>query len=174
VNFTIPANQTRGTFPAAGAAVSEVAVQVGSVAGTITLRASFAVGGQDVTPPTPPSRDIRIDRLPPSLTADSVRVVRTGSGFEVHLTGFSTPRQVTQAIFQFTPGANSDLRTRELTVDVGKAFSDWYAKQESAAFGSAFQYIQPFEISGDANAVTAVSVTLKNDSGSSQTVPRSF
>jgi len=174
VDFRIPANQTRATFSAAGAAISELAVQVGNVAGTITLTARLWVGDQDVTPTEAPSRVIQIDRLPPSITADSVRVVRTGKGFEVQLTGFSTPRQVKEAEFQFTPASNADLRTLKLTVNVEKAFSDWYRDAASAAFGSAFQYTQPFTIEGDVNAVTAVSVTLKNDKGSSQAVTRNF
>ena len=65
-----------------------------------------------------------------------------------------------------------------MTVDfdenLNKAFSDWYKSETSTAFGSSFKYRQPFTISGDSNAVTGVTVTLRNSEGDSQPVSASF
>ncbi len=168
VNFSVPSGQTEAGFPA-----GDIAVQTGSVAGTITVSVRLWAGSQEVTPSPAPSRQIQIARAAPLIT--SVQVVRTGSGFEVHVIGLSTPREVTQATFHFTASPQANLQTTQVTpTQVGQAFSTWYQSASSAAFGSAFEYVQPFTINGDSNAVASVSVTLTNSQGTSQSASAQF
>src|SRR5690606_17048395 len=104
--FTIPAGSTEATF-----AVPSLAVQTGTVAGTITLTTALTLNGQPVTCDCAMTRTIRI--APAAPTISDLRVSRTAGGFNVIITGFSTTREVTQAAFRFG-GAN--LQTTEVTV----------------------------------------------------------
>src|SRR5262249_12181877 len=103
VEFQIPENSTEPVMP-----VAELALQTGTVAGTIDIAAQLFTGDLEVTPTPVPSRRIRIDRTAPVVS--SVRVNRTGNGFEVIISGFSTTREVTSATFSFTtaPGFRLD------------------------------------------------------------------
>jgi hypothetical protein len=161
--FTIGANQTQ---------VPEIAIQTGSIAGTITVTLQLTAAGQDVTPSPAPTSVTRIVRLPPSIT--SVQVTRTGTGFNVLVTGISTPRQVTQATFRFTAAAGANLQTSEVTMPVSDVFTTWYRSEVSAPFGSAFLYTQPFTVQGDTNAIASVTVTLTNSQGTSQPSSANF
>jgi len=157
VDFTIPAGQTRAQFGAA----QDVGIQVGTVAGTITVSAS-PIGGSVQT---------RIARAAPAIS--TVRVTRTGTGFDVEIIGYATPRQVATATFRFAaPGA--DLQTPEVTVNVDSAFTTWYRNSASDPFGSQFRYLQPFTVTGEASAVTSVSVTLTNATGTSSAASANF
>lgn len=167
LNFRIDTGQTNAVFDTA-----QVGLQTGTLAGVITLTARLRSAGQDVTPTPPPTRTIRINPGAPVITA--VQVNRTGSGFDVVVTGFATSRQVTQATFRFTPRAGSSLQTSEVTVQVGQAFSNWYQSEASRAFGSEFRFTMPFNIQGDANSLASVSVTLSNAQGNSQPVSANF
>ncbi len=156
-DFTVPAGQTRAVFGAA----QEMGIQMGTVAGAITVTA----------PPLTGSMVTRIARLAPTIS--SVRATRTGTGFEVEIIGYATPRSVTSASFTFAaPGA--DLQTPSLTVNVDSAFTTWYRNSASNPFGSQFRYVQPFTVSGEASAVNAVTVTLTNATGTSAAASANF
>lgn len=165
--LTIAANALEAVFDSAN-----LAVQGGTVAGTITLTLSVQAGGQDITPSPAPTRSFPIQRSAPVLRAVSVN--RSGSGFEVLATGYSTPRQVTQAIFRFTPAPGSGLQTTELTIPADSLFSRWYQDPASAQFGSQFTFSQSFTINGDPNAIASLSVALVNDQGQSQAVSSNY
>jgi len=167
VEFTIPEGETDAVFPVEG-----IALQTGTVAGTIVMTVQLWNGDQDVTPSPQPTQEIRIERSAPVIT--SVQTVRTGSGFEVRVAGYSTPREMTQAIFRFTPSAQANLGTTSAEISVSEAFATWYQREDSGQYGSAFLYTQPFSIQGDASAVSALSVTLRNAQGDSQSVSSSF
>jgi hypothetical protein len=160
LGFTIPAMQT--DF------LPSVAVQAGTVAGTITVTATLQVADRDVTPNPPPIHGMNVNQLAPSLT-DDVRIVPTTSGFEVQITGFSTIRDVRQAIFQFKPANSGNLKTLELTIDVESAFGTWYRSPDSTPGGGTFHYVQPFTVSGDIKDIDSVSITLANGRGNSET-----
>jgi hypothetical protein len=167
VRFQIPANSTEGAFSA-----GTVALQTGTVAGTITLRVSLQAGGKDVTPAPAPTRTVRILRAAPVIR--TVRLTRTSSGFEVLVTGFSTPREVTSATFRFSPALDANLQTAEVTLPMTQLAGPWYQSQESWQFGSQFALRQSFTVQGDINAVAAVAVVLTNSVGSSQAASASF
>jgi hypothetical protein len=131
--------------------------------------------GQEVTPSPQPSQQIQVRRAAPVIT--SVTVVRSGSSFEVRVVGSSSPREVTQAAFEFTQSPGADLQTTQVTVpaaQVTEAFEIWYQDAASADYGSTFQYTQPFTITGDSNAVASVAVTLSNSSGTSERASAGF
>lgn len=170
MDFTIPANAISSNF----GDLTDVPFRTGTVAGTITLTASLRSGSVDMTPSPAPSRTVRVNRTAPTVTKPNVTAVRTAGGIEVRIVGFATPRQVTQAKFRFTAGANTNLQTAEFTVDLTNVFATWYRDAASGQYGSAFRYVQPFSVQGDPNTITSVTVTLSNAQGDSQPVTVSF
>jgi hypothetical protein len=165
-SFSIAANATQAALPAG------FAIQTGTVAGTITLRATFQAGGRDITPTPAPVKVSRLLRAAPVIR--SVQVERTSAGFDVVIKGFSSPRQVTQASFRFTPAAGANLQTTELTVPLTALADQWFLGQESAQYGSQFTLRQPFTVQGDSRAISAVSVTLANSVGASPAASAGF
>jgi len=149
-------------------ALPALAIQTGTVAGTITVTAQLLAGGQDVTPTPPPSTTLTIAALAPVIT--SVSATATTGGFTVTVVGYATSRQVTQAVFQFTPASGETLSSTSFTVPTTSLFTAWYGSAGSAAYGSQFTFTQPFTVSGSTSAVTSVSVTLSNSLGNSNTV----
>jgi len=158
---------------AAGSTLSPASLQTGTVAGRIDLTITRLVAaGQSILPSPAPVRSIQVARAAPKI--NSVQVVRTSGGFNVLVTGYSTPRQVTQATFSFTGASGSNLQTTQLTVSLDSAFTTWYGGTTSAQFGSGFLYTQPFQVSGNTSAIASVSVTLSNATGSSSPVSAAF
>ena len=155
----------RVTIPAGSmAASSGIGFQTGTVAGVITIALTLQASGQDVTPSPAPVRTVRINPAAPVIS--SVRASRTATGFDVTVIGFSTPREVTQAIFRFTAATGAALQTTELTITVGPTFATWFQSTAAAPFGSMFTFTQPFQ--GDNTAVASVTVILVNGVGQSQ------
>ncbi len=100
LNFTIPAGQT-------SAFTTPPAIQTGTVAGAIKLTLRLTAAGQDITPTPVPAVTVQVARSAPVL--GTVQVVRTSGGFEVRVAGYSTPRQMTQAVFNFTAAAQGAI-----------------------------------------------------------------
>ena len=165
VEFDVAENSMEAVFP-----VSQLALQTGSVAGTIDLSVTLASGDLDVTPAPPPARAVRIDRTAPVIT--SVRLNAVAGGFEVVVTGLATTREVTSATFQFTPAAGSRLASSQVTVQTDAAAKQWFADTRSASFGSQFTFVQPFSLQNA--TLSEVSVTLTNAQGTSQPVRARF
>jgi large repetitive protein len=155
--ITIPAGATSGA--------TDVGVQTGSVAGTIAIAAQLTASGQDVTPSPAPRRTIRIAAAAPSIV--SISATRVASGFNVVISGVVTDREVTQALFTFTPAAGSNLQTTSLTVPVDSLFSAYFTSSAATPYGGQFSYTQPFTVTGNVQAVGSVTVTLVNRIGSS-------
>jgi hypothetical protein len=160
-SFTIPTGSTSSP--------TVLAIQTGTVAGTIKITAqNITAPGQpgpiDITPTPSPSQSTRIKPAAPSIT--NARLSRTPNGLSIQVTGYSTAREVTQAVFHFTAAAGSSLQSSDVTVPVQSMFSQWFQDSASTAFGSQFTFTQPFTIQGDANAVIPGSVTLTNSLGS--------
>jgi hypothetical protein len=159
--FTIPANATHATFPAA-----QFAIQAGSVAGTIEFTVeSLEAGGNALPAPTGAIRSAQVAAAAPAIR--SVAVNRTSGGFEVAIVGLSTTREVTQATIRFRPSAGSNLKTDEVTVALSDAAKAWFASGGSAAYGGQFTLTLPFSIVGGTNVLDSVTVILTNGAGSS-------
>ncbi len=159
VNFTIPAGSTTPQFD------SPLLLQTGTVAGTITVSLSLRAGGSDITPSPAPSVAAQIGREAPAIS--DVQLSRTSGSISVAITAYATSREVTQAVFNFSAASGQTLQSSasSITVDVGASFGTWFQNPATTQYGSQFLYTQAFNITGDANAVTLVSVTLRNREG---------
>ncbi len=165
--FTIPAGQQDASF---GSALN--ALQTGTVAGTITLTASVSVQGIDVTPAPAPQQTIRIAPAAPVVTR--LELNRVPGGFELVVTGYSTPRQLTQAVVKLTPTSGSALATSEFPVALESVFTSYYGSSASAPYGSQFRLVIPFYVPQGLAGLASASVTLTNSVGSSSAVSVNF
>ena len=131
--------------------IRQMALQTGTVAGTITLNLSLQSSKGEVTETF--SRTLHVLRTAPVTRA--LLVVRTAGGFELHITGYSTARQVTQAVVQLAPSTGSNLQTTQLTVPLTDLAASWYKSSASSTFGSQFMLVLPFTVQGDATRVSS-------------------
>jgi hypothetical protein len=148
LSFTIPANAT---------SIPVSLSSTGTVAGAITVTAT----GQFTSTP----RTVRVAQQAPALS--NVRIInRTSTGFDVEVTGYSTTRELTQAVFSFT---GTNLQTSNFTVPLTTEANTWFSGSSSTPYGGQFKYTQTFQVTqGNPANVTSVSVTLANVSGTSQ------
>lgn len=171
VPFTIPANSTSAVFPNNA---SQIRLQTGSVAGTITLTPSFATeGGVNITPSDPPTIRINVAQAAPEVTALQLGA-KSANSFSVLITGYSTSRSITQMELQLTPAAGVNMQATRFTINVESAFLSWYQNAQSQQFGSLFTATLPVTLEGSApnggslvDAIQSVSISLGNTSGSS-------
>jgi hypothetical protein len=161
VRFTIPANSTGAVFP------SGTMLLTGTVAGTVSLSASFDNGPSDV-----PVASTTIAASAPQIT--NVAAVRTSAGLEVQITGYSPSRRVTSVEFAFDVKTGNTTQLVTLQRNVDADFGAWYHNTTSTAFGSAFSFVQSFAVQGDTSVVRAVTVRLANPQGSTSSSSASF
>jgi hypothetical protein len=95
-------------------------------------------------------------------------------GFQLRITGYSTPLQLTQAIVQLTPAAGSNLQTTELTIPLTELANAWYQSSVAAPFGSQFVLTLPFTVQGNMAAIESASVRLVNSLGTSAPATAKF
>ena len=157
-NFTIPVGGTTNDVP--------LAIQTGTVSGTLNVSLRLQAGGIDITPSPTPSMTAQIARSAPVI--QSVRVTRSGSTLNLVITGYSTAREITQAVFTFNAASGQTLQSTasSITVDVSTLFGNWFSDPANSPYGSIFVLTQPFTVQGDVNAVIPASVTLTNRTGS--------
>lgn len=169
VQFTVRENTTEAEF-----APGELRLQTGTTAGLTTLSVTaMQTGSQAISPPASAKLDITIAQLPPNITGATISA-RSATGFTTRLTGFSTAREVTRALFRFTPVAGRTLQNTQATVELNGPANTWYQTPGSAATGGAFLYTQPFTIQGDLSAIQSVAITLTNSRGDSQQTTVNF
>jgi hypothetical protein len=162
VKFTIPANTTDALFGQS----KQVQFQTGTVSGTITITPSFATGGVDLTPASPPVQTVVIAPAVPQLQTLTVGA-RTAASFELLVTGYSTPRDLSQMVLQFTAASGRQIQGNVLTVNVSTPFSTWYQSAASNLSGSQFTVSLMIQVNGDPSAVANASVTATNSKGNS-------
>ena len=156
--FTVAAGTTAAT------STPSLALQTGTVAGTITVSLRLQAGGLDVTPSPAPAATTHINRAAPVV--QKATLTRTSGGFNIVITGFSTAREVTQAVYSFTAASGQTLQTSQVTIPLDTLFGSWYQDPANTVYGSQFVLTQPFSIQGDANSVIPQNVTLTNRVGS--------
>ncbi|MEZ5402374.1 MAG: IPT/TIG domain-containing protein [Bryobacteraceae bacterium] len=158
--FTIAAGQTDAALAGGGR------INVGTVAGVLVVRvATLASAGQTVTVLPDPVR-IEVPRAAPSLTDGSVRLTNTTGGVTVQVQGFAPSREMTNATIAFTIAAQTDVDGgTSFTAPLQAVFQSYFNSDEGRANGSRFELRIPFTVEGDANRITAVSVTLSNGDG---------
>lgn len=166
ITFTIPSGGTSATLPNGGA------FNAGTVAGTINLVMTALEGASASQLPSPaPSSTISVSRSAPVITPGSVRIVTTSGGFNVELQGYSTPRDLTTAAFTFSASAAGRIEgDATFSVNVNSSFTTWFASATGQENGSRFHVAVPFTVTGDANLIQSVSVTLTNSAGTSTAV----
>jgi hypothetical protein len=154
--FTLPAGSTRAEF----------SLQTGTVAGAIRINATLEAAGVDVTPLAAVACTITLARKAPAVT--DLGIDYTATGFNLYVTGYSTPRQVTEAHFRFLPRQGYNWEPIELIIPAetlsGK-FADWYRSSASARFGSQFTLLQPFRVDQNLHTIGSVYVSLGNQEG---------
>jgi hypothetical protein len=155
--IVIPAGDTSGA--------TQVGVQTGTVAGTITITAQLFAGTVNVTPTPAPTQSITVTAGAPVITG--VTATRTSTGFTVTVTGFASNRDVDSAAYQFAASDGANLLTNQLGTTITSLFTQWYGSTSSAPFGSQFTLTQPFTVNGSTSAVLSVTVTLTNALGTS-------
>jgi hypothetical protein len=159
-SFTVPAGSTTPSFDV------PLALQTGTVSGTITVALRLQAGVTDITPTPAPAISAQISPAAPVIK--SAQLSRSGSTISIAITGFSTAREVTQAVFSFNAASGQTLQSgaSSITVSVESLFGTWFQDPANAAYGSQFIFTQTFQIQGDATAVIPQSVTLTNRIGS--------
>jgi hypothetical protein len=168
VNFTIPKNSANAVF--GPSKVSQIGLQTGTVSGTITLSFTFEAAGVQLTTLSP---TITIPRAAPTIIA--VKLVTSSNTLQVEVTGYSTPRELTEADLTFTPASGASLQTTSAIIDLTAVGQQWFQSTASAQYGSQYILTLPFTASqGSISAVASVTVTLKNSGGSSSAVSASF
>lgn len=171
VSFTIPANTTTAVFPNNA---TQIRVQTGSVAGTISLTPSFNTdSGINLTPTRPASLNLTVASLAPRILTAAVSA-RTANSITLLVTGYATSRAVTQMDLQFTPTPGENVSTTRLSINVEPTFLAWYQGAQSQQFGSLFTATVPLSFQGDVTNVVSlpetiqsISVTLTNRIGTS-------
>ncbi len=161
----IPANST--------APVTLPAIQVGTVAGTITVKLATLTtsSGQSVLPANLVTASITLGRLAPVIVPGSVKITNiTSTGFSVFLDASSTPRDLTSASLTFTAASGTQLNGATETVSLSTPATTWFGSTPGVTNGGAFSVTMQFAYSGDPTAIGTVSVTLTNSVGTSAAV----
>ena len=155
VNFTIPAGTTSFNVP----------VIIGTVAGVITITTNTSLTSAPIV------NTITVNPAVPVITGVTPGAVNTG-GFSISVTGRSTPRNMTSALFHFTSPTGTSLASADITVPLTSAFTNWYGSSASTPFGSSFTMTVQFSFKGPVGETvpyTTVTVTLTNSVGASST-----
>jgi Bacterial Ig-like domain (group 3)/FG-GAP-like repeat len=154
-------------IPAGSTTIPSFQIQAGTIAATITVPVTLTVNGVVVNSGTL-AATIVVPAAVPAVTATAL--ARSTNTLTVTETGFSNTREIVSATFHFVPVSGATLTTTDFTVPVGPEFAAWFANPTSLTYGSAFSYMQVFNVSGnDAASIASVQVTLTNSIGQSTT-----
>jgi len=171
VDFVIPANSTSANFAGEG---SQILLQTGTVAETVTLTPSFATGGGvDVTPAAPTTLQFTVPSVAPFLVSAQI-ANETSNSFELVLIGYSTTRSLTSLSVTFNPASGFKIGTAQLTIDLTQVSAAWFQSSASIAFGGQFQITAPFTLQGTPpknqtliESIASVTATVGNAVGTS-------
>jgi hypothetical protein len=171
VSFTIPANTTQAVFPGNA---QQIRLQTGTVAGTISIKPSFAIGEVDITPDSAPSLQLTIPASAPQLF-DLLVGSATASSLSLVITGISTTRTLSKLDFDFTPAPGFQASVKHFTIDVSAAGLSWFNSAQALPFGGQFSISISFGLIGNTKAdsligIQSVSVTAANANGVSNPV----
>ncbi len=174
VDFVIPANSTSANFAGQG---SQILLQTGTLAETVTLTPSFATtAGVDVTPASPSTLQFTIASLAPVL--ESMQVTNTtASSFILLIIGYSTPRSLGSLNITFNPASGYNFKTTTFTSDLSQVAALWFQGATSQTFGGQFEVTIPFNLTGPVSnnktllqAIASVSATVSNGVGTSNSL----
>jgi len=174
VNFTIPANSTSADFAGEG---SQIPLQTGTIAETVTLVPTFATtAGVDLTPSSPSTLQFTIPSLAPVIETMQLTDEST-DGFDLVLVGYSTTRSLSSLSVTFTAAKGFNLGTTQFSIDLSQVSAVWFQSSASTAFGGEFQITTPFTLQGTVKApqtpleaIASVAATVSNDIGPSGSI----
>ncbi len=184
VHFTSPAGTTAPfTIPKGTQTITLPPIEQGSVAGTIHVEITDLRAGTDnVLPPARVFADIVVPGLKPVITnqfpaASSAGLTfenETANGFDIVISGYSTPRDMSSATVTFTAVSGATLEgDATFTVPLSNIFTAYYQSARSTAAGSIFTGLRiPVTVSGDKTVIASVTVTLTNSAGTSDPVTK--
>lgn len=132
------------------------------------MTVQLTAGGTNITPATLAPIIITVPPVAPIIS--SAKLTRSGQTFQLVIDGLSSPRDMSQAEFSFAAVPGVPLKTMSLTVSLTGVFTTWYQNGASTAFGTEFEYTQPFTLDSPATDIQSVTVTLTNSAGKSQPV----
>ncbi len=175
VTFSIPAGSTAANFAGQG---SELLLQTGTVAETVTLTPTFTTtAGVDVTPASPATLQFTIPSEAPVLQTAAVTGL-TADSFTLVLTGYSTTRSLSSLNVTFTAATGFNLGTTSLTIDISQVSAAWFSSTSSQSFGGLFQITMPFTMQGTVatgqtllQELASVTATVSNTTGTSNSLP---
>jgi hypothetical protein len=174
VDFTIPAGSTSADFAGQG---SQIAIQTGTVAETVTLTPTFATtAGLDVTPSSPPTLQFTVAAAAPVVESVQASNV-TASSFDLLVIGYTTMRSLTSLSVTFTPASGYTLTTSQFTLPVDQSASVWFQSSTSQTFGGLFEITESFTLPGTipagktlVQAIASAAVTVSNAVGTSSSL----
>jgi len=174
VDFTIPANSTSADFVGQG---SQILLQTGTVAETITLTPSFTTtGGVAVTPTSLATLQFTVPSSAPVLTIMQP-TSEAASSFTLLITGYSTPRDLNSLTVTFNAAPGYTLATSQFTADLSQLGALWFQGVSSQAFGGQFEITIPFNLTGKVatgktllGTIASVSATVSNSVGTSTSI----
>ncbi len=157
---------TIGSQGSSSNTTATVPLQVGTVAGTITVTLTNASqnGASVVLQPAPAPVKIPVSAAQPQIVGS---VGFTISPFSVTLTGASNTLELQSATFVFTGADGTTFTGSTQAPPIITPASDYFMKN-SPAVGGSFMLTQQFSFSGDTSALqgATVTVTLQNTAGS--------
>jgi hypothetical protein len=160
-------------IPQGSSASSTARIRGGTIAGIIRIQVfTVSTGGVAIDAANRPSRDVTIPSIRPVIT-DLQFTDETAGGFTLVISGFSTPRDMSQLIVTLTPRAGGSLNgTTTFTIPLTDLFRTYFNSAASLDVGSGFVLRLPITIQGDKAQVGAVSIQLSNSVGQSDTFTR--
>ncbi len=165
VTFTIAAGSTQAVFTN-----GPVVLKAGTAAGFGTLTATFQDAlGNNITPQNLLPVTFSVAGTPPVISAFTVSC--NGTTYSASVIGFSSPLDMTNAVFNFTGASNVSLAASSVTVPLGPLFAAWFESSQSNQYGGQFMLTVPFTFTTSAgsstNPIVAMTVTLTNSKGTS-------
>ncbi len=178
VDFVIPAGSTSANFAGQG---SQIFVQTGTVAETVTLIPTFETSaGVDVTPASPATLQFTIAPAAPVLETIAITgeaSTTTTASFELVIVGYSTTRSLSSLNVTFTAASGFNLTISTPAVDLSGPGNVWFQSAASQAFGGLFQVTVPYNLTGSVSknqtlfeAIGSVSATISNGVGTSNSL----
>ena len=164
VTFTIPNGTTTAVYPQN----QQLLVSTGTVAGTITIKATLQAAGSDITPSSQTPVTAAVPKQVPVITAATLK--QTTGGVVVAITGYTTTKEVTQATLQFNAVSGGNLNSGTTTVPLTAVLNSWFQSATAAQFGGQFTVSVPIAVSGTVSAIGSVTVTVTNTQGNSAPV----
>ena len=173
VDFTIPAGSTSADFVGQG---SQIGIQTGTVAETVTLAPTFTTTAGDVTPSSPPTLQFTVAAAAPVVESVQVSNI-TASSFDLLVIDYSTTRSLTSLSVIFTPASGYNLTQSQFPLDVGQQASVWFQSSTSQTFGGLFEITESFSLPGTipvgktlVQAIASAAVTVSNAVGTSSSL----